>query len=99
MDARVLQGTKIRSSKDVLVTRLGDEVAILDLRSERYFGLDPVGTNIWEALTTASSVGAAVDALLAVYDVDRPTLMRDVVNLVTRLKDRGLLEVSDEASK
>ena len=94
-ETQVLARTRVRSSKEVLVSRLGQELVMLDLRSERYFSLDPVGTDFWEALTAAPSAAAAVDALLGLYDVDRETLTRDLARMIAQLSRKGLLEVSD----
>ncbi len=95
---QVLLGMKIRPAGEVLVTRLGDETMMLDLASLRYFGLDPMGTAVWEALTAAPSAAAAVDALLEQYDVDRETLARDVSNLIAQMAEKGLLDVSIAAA-
>jgi hypothetical protein len=89
---------KVRPTTDVLVSRLGEEIVMLDLASERYFGLDSVGAAVWEALGTAPNAAAAVDTLLSRYAVDRETLTRDVWRLIARLKEKGLVEVADAAS-
>lgn len=39
-----------RPCPDAIESRLGDETVILHLGSGTYFGLDLVGTEIWEAL-------------------------------------------------
>ena len=92
---QVLLATKVRPATEVLVSRLGEEIVMLDLASERYFGLDSVGTAFWEALTTAPSAGAAVDTLLGLYDVDRETLEQDVLRMLAQLIEKGLLGISD----
>ena len=93
----MLLSKRVRPAAEVLVSVLGDEIVMLDLASERYFGLDPVGAAFWEALTTAPHAGAAVDALLEVYEVDRETLTRDVSSMIAQLMEKGLLEASDAA--
>lgn len=89
---------KVRPAPKVLVTRLGEEMVMLDLASERYFGLDSVGTACWEALTTAQSAGGAIDTLLELYDVDEETLVRDVSGMITQLTEKELVEVSSASS-
>ncbi len=37
----------LRHSGEVLQQEVGGEAVLLDLASESYFGLDPVGTRIW----------------------------------------------------
>jgi len=78
---------------DVLISKVGDESVILDLDSERYFGLDAVGTHMWKALTTSDTVQAAYEQLLGEYEVDAEVLRQDLLNLVGMLRERGLVEV------
>jgi hypothetical protein len=94
-ERRNLLATTVRPAPDVLVSRLGEETVMLDLVSERYFGLDSAGTAFWDVLTTAPSAAAGVDRLLDLYDVDRETLIRDVSALITQMKEKGLLQVMD----
>ena len=78
---------------DVLISKVGDESVILDLDSERYFGLDAVGTHMWTILTTSDTVQAAYEQLLGEYEVDAEVLRQDLLNLVGMLRERGLVEV------
>lgn len=78
----------------VLVRELDGESVLLHLDRESYFGLDDVGTRMWQVLTTAASVEAAYQALLAEYNVDPDLLRRDLADLVQQLVEQGLLEVA-----
>jgi hypothetical protein len=79
---------------DVLIQELQGESVLLNVRTGRYFGLDEVGTRMWAAFTTAESLRAACDALLAEYDVDRERLEQDLKALVEKLVEHGLVEVA-----
>ena len=76
---------------DVLISNLQDEAVILNLDSERYFGLDSVGTRILTVLTTSESIEAAYQKLLREYDVDAEVLRDDLTTLVESLLEKGLL--------
>ena len=78
---------------EVLVSELAGESVLLDLKSECYFGLDTVGTQMWVALTRADSIQEAFDDLLERYDVPTDRLRSDLVELIRELTDRGLLEI------
>jgi hypothetical protein len=77
--------------------RVGEESVLLDLRTESYFGLDPVGTRMWETLTNADTVEAAYQELLANYEVDAQRLRQDLEGLMENLLEKGLLETSNES--
>lgn len=76
----------------VLLQRVGEEAVLLNLQNELYFGLDPVGMRMWEALTKARTVEAAYEELLGVYEVDDARLRRDLEALVDKLVENGLVE-------
>ena len=75
----------------VLISHLQEESVILNLESERYFGLDDVGTRFLTVLTSSESIEAAHQQLAAEYDVDTEVLRHDLLALVENLVDRGLL--------
>jgi len=78
---------------DVLVSELGGEAVLLNLKTESYFGLDEVGARMWSVVTTADSVQSACDALVEEYEVEPARLEDDLNQLLSELVDNGLLEL------
>jgi hypothetical protein len=75
----------------VLISHLQEEAVILNLESERYFGLDDVGTRFLTVLTSSESIEAAYETLRQEYDVNPQALRDDLHELVEKLIDQGLL--------
>jgi hypothetical protein len=75
----------------VLLSNLQQESVILNLDSERYFGLDDVGTRFLAVLNTSDSIEAAYEVLRAEYDVDSGALRQDLLDLVEDLVKQGIL--------
>ena len=86
---------RVQAAPDVLLSNVGGEAVLLNLNSERYFGLDEVGTRMWTVLTSAPSIQGAYHTLLAEYDVDRETLQQDLQDLVEKLVEHGLVAVDN----
>ena len=80
-----------RLAEGVLFQQLDRESVLLNMKTEQYFGLDPVGTRIWQLLTTKHSVEATVTIMRAEYEVDEAKLRQDVLALADRLTAKGLL--------
>lgn len=89
----------VRAPAHVLVRELQGESVLLNLDSETYFGLDEVGTRMWEVLTTAPSIETAFETLRVEYDVAPEKLRADLEALVGQLLEKGLLEQIDGATK
>jgi Coenzyme PQQ synthesis protein D (PqqD) len=77
----------------VLVRILDQESVLLNLETEQYFGLDETGTRMWQLVTASPNIDSAYQELLAEYDVDPEMLRSNLVELLDRLVDSGLLQV------
>lgn len=90
-----LKGRKVEPGANVLVRELHGESVLLHLDSESYFGLDAVGTGMWNALTSTGSIDAAFEALLLDYDVEPHRLREDLEVFVEGLARAGLVNVRE----
>jgi len=82
---------RVKVPDDVLISNLQGESVILNLDSERYFGLDDVGTRFLSVLSTSDSIEAAYNKLVQEYDVDGAVLRQDLLALIENLINQGLL--------
>jgi len=78
----------------VLVRVLERESVLLNIETERYFGLDETGTRMWQLATVAPSIDAAYLQLLDEYDVEAELLRSNLTDLLSRLVENGLLQVT-----
>jgi hypothetical protein len=77
----------------VLVRILDRESVLLNLETEQYFGLDETGTRMWQLVTASPNIDSAYQELLAEYEVDPALLRSNLMELLHRLLDSGLLQV------
>lgn len=83
-------------SSDAVYKRLDDDEAVLlDLRTQRYYGLDAVGARIWELLADDGRVDAVLERLLEEFEVDEAMLRADVERFLDELSREGLVLASD----
>ena len=88
---------KWKLSKDIVFSKVDDEVVIMSLHSDSYIGLNEVGTRIWELLNeTPQTVTDIVEVLLEEYVVDRSVCMEQVSAYLEDLNRKGLLEAIEE---
>jgi hypothetical protein len=80
-------------SKDAVFRDLDGEAVILHLESGTYFGLNAVGTRIWQLMERDGRLTAVLDALRAEYEATPDVLERDLLELVERLVEARLGEV------
>jgi hypothetical protein len=84
---------RVTVPEHVLVRFLDKESVLLNIETERYFGLDETGTRMWQLATTSPKIEIAFQQLLDEYDVDAERLRANLTELLHRLVENGLLEV------
>jgi hypothetical protein len=82
---------RFKISNEVLSQEVNGETVLLDLDGESYFGLNEVGTRIWQLIQSEQTVDETLRALSDEYDVSRGQLENDVSELLDKLTDAGLV--------
>jgi len=82
-------------SKNQVSCNLAGEATILNPQNGTYYGLEEVGTTIWSFLGQPITVASIKDALLQEFDVDAKRCEQDLLSLLDKLADEGLIEVRD----
>lgn len=89
---------KVLLADHVIWRDLGDEVVILSLANNNYFGLVGAGGQMWRRLAEDGSTERAVEALTKEFDTDEATLRADLEVLVRELEALGLVVVASDAT-
>ena len=79
------QGAPFRRAEHVLSAVEGDRTVLLDPKGGEYFGLDEVGTRIWELLPDHPTAERLAERLLEEYAAPRETLAADAARLLDEL--------------
>ena len=80
-----------------ITSQLGDESIILELNEGIYYGLDQIGTRVWELLQAPRSIRQICEAIRQDYDVSTDACIEAVAALVADLEARTLVKQVDEA--
>lgn len=85
----------LRASESVTYATLDDEAVLLDVQQGLYFGLDDVGTHIWEQVAKGATEAEIVRGIVNEYEVAPEQAARDVADFVATLQARGLVQWAD----
>lgn len=83
----------ITLSPEVISQEVSGETVLLDLQSENYFGLDEVGTRIWQLIQESGQLQTVYDTLLEEYDVTPAQLQQDLEKLLQAIQAAGLVSL------
>jgi len=83
----------------LVTTELDDELFAMDIEKGAFFGLDAVGRAIWRLAQAPATVGEIRDALVREYRVAPEDCLRDLVDFLGCLCQRGLVKITGAGSR
>lgn len=91
--SQVSLDNRVTVHQDAVFRELDGEAVILQLEAGMYFGLDPVGTRLWQLIETHGHLRSVLDAALQEFEVAPDVLERDLIELVSGLAEKQLVVV------
>jgi hypothetical protein len=98
MDAPLSLHTIVVATSEQVSCPLGEESAILNLKNSVYYGMNPVGTRVWDLLKQPKSVTELRNALLEEFEVDEARCGGDLLALLETMRSEGLIEIRGAAA-
>lgn len=96
--ARTLPETCFAPSPHVVAAVHDADTALLDMRTERYYTLDAVGTRIWEMLGAGQSMDEIATHLADEFDAPLAVIDADLRALLAKLQSASLIIPSSGVS-
>jgi len=93
MSTAVRLPERVTISPDVLYQTVEGRAVLLDLRDERYYSLDDVGTRMWQLLLDHQEISIIADRMVELYDVEAEELRRDLAGFISKLAAAKLVEL------
>lgn len=87
--------TILQQQKNVFFNKVDGDLVMLDIEKGKYFSTNPLGSIIWEKLSTPLSFGDLIEQLLNEYDVDRLVCEADTLAFLVRAIDLGFVTSED----
>lgn len=84
---------KVTTQKEIIVSLRGEEAIILNLKNQRHYRLNSTAFRIWQLLEVYGNTEPTIEIMLQEYDVDANVLKEDLDELLTGLKEVGLVSI------
>jgi len=85
----------VHPKQSVVAARIESELVLLDVDQGTYFGLDELGTEIWESISSGGDTDELVARLVEEYDVSPEQLRVDIAGFLDELEDKGLVSAAN----
>lgn len=79
---------------EAVFARIDGEVVALNAAKGECYGLDAIGSEIWDLIEPPAAIGGVCETLLQRYNIDPATCRAQVLDLLEDLRAEGLLVVA-----
>jgi hypothetical protein len=80
-----------RRKADLLYNEIDGEVVMLSIENSEYYGMDKVGSRIWELLEQPFTFKELVAKLIEEYEVSDQQCTMDTLAFINKLTDKKLI--------
>lgn len=98
MESVISERAVVSAIKDQVSCELRGEAVILKVDSGVYYGLNPVGTCVWNLVQQPTAFKDILQVLLDEFDVEPGQCSRDLVELLEEMAAVGLINVNAEVA-
>ena len=88
---RISKKTKLVQNPDIIDSQIDDEVVMMDVEKGAYFGLNPVGSIIWEIMEKPHGLDDVITRLTREYEVTEKQCKADIKPFIESLLKADLL--------
>ncbi len=86
----------VKRSDGVIDAEIDNEIVVLSIAQGTCYGLNRVGSRIWNLLAKPSRIGDLCTTLLSEYEIDASVCERQVLELLEELRAEGLIILTEE---
>lgn len=99
-DAMIMNTDAVISQNSDLVSAvLDEEVVLMSIRKGSYYGMDQVGSRIWELLEKPITFGRLLAEMEEAYEGDADQIRMDLVAFLEELKQEDLIVVGQSQAE
>jgi hypothetical protein len=84
--------TRLRRNTNTTFQVVADEAILIHLNTGAYFSLNKVGTEFWQMLDGAQTIGQHAEIIARKYEVDTATVAADLLELAEKMAADNLVD-------
>jgi len=93
LDTDIHATTLLSRNSDIIASKIDNETVMMDIDFEKYYGLEEVGTRVWELLETQTSFDQLCEKLVCEFDVSIEQCKTDVIPFILDLIEQKMLSI------
>ena len=80
-------------NEDILSSKIDDEIVMMSIDHGKYYGLDSIGSRIWELLDQTRTLTEIIEILTKEFDVSKEQCSQDCYSFINDLIKKKIIFV------
>jgi|GEM_PF-178386 hypothetical protein len=90
---KITLNTLVQRNPGLVSSRIDGDTVMMSIDNGEYYGLNPIGTKIWEIIETPVAVSQLISRLLGEFDVSPEECQADTMEFLNQLYAKNLLYI------
>ncbi len=87
--------SRVVRSEEFITSTVDNELVMMSLDKGIYYGLDAIGSQIWETIAAPTTIDALCQKLVDEFEVDPAQCQADVLAFLNELHQEGMVHAVD----
>lgn len=89
------QQSMLTRNPDIIFSEIDGETVMMDLNFEDYFGMDTIGSRVWQLLEKELTIEQLCNTLMDEYEVSYETCLKDLTTFLKALAEQEMISILD----
>lgn len=90
---KITLSSVVQRNTDMLFSKMDEEVVMLSIQNSEYYGLNEIGSHIWEMIEKPVQVETLMLQLIEEYEVERRQAESDILALLNDLYNKKIVHL------
>jgi hypothetical protein len=90
---KITLSSVVQRNTDMLFSKMDEEVVMLSIQNSEYYGLNEIGSTIWEMIEKPVQVETLMLQLMEEYEVERRQAESDILALLNALYNKKIVHL------
>ncbi len=90
---KITLSSVVQRNTDMLFSKMDEEVVMLSIQNSEYYGLNEIGSHIWEMIEKPVQVETLMLQLMEEYEVERRQAESDILALLNALYNKKIVHL------
>ena len=89
--------TFLSRNLEIITNEIDDEILMMSIEDGKYYGLNPVGSEIWKLIEEPKTLEEVIPALMEIFEIDEDSCRKESLEFIESMIKNNIILVEASA--